>query len=209
MIDISNSQPTFDIIDISNSQSQSNVIPNSSDTDDPQSNINHLKIVTISDGDTTRIMKNSSDETSKKSKSPNSKTESKTITPQDDFNNDLQKENDTSNGTVDSFNEDTLNNNNEQTNILNENISLNTNLPSSTTLATSSARSSKESNNSEDSSHNEPIEIHNRFNAKLVRAKWFVQQNKIKLNIDNKYFEVTDEKDYVHIVRVHIVFYGN
>ena len=35
-----------------------------------------------------------------------------------------------------------------------------------------------------------------------MRAKWFVQQNKIKLNIENKYFEVTDEKDYVHIVRL-------
>ena len=33
-------------------------------------------------------------------------------------------------------------------------------------------------------------------------AKWFVQQNKIKLNIENKYFEVTEEKDYVHIVRL-------
>ena len=74
-------------------------------------------------------------------------------------------------------------------------------MTSSDSLA-SSARSSKDYNNSEDSSLNEPIEIHNRFNAKLIRAKWFVQQNKVKLNTENKYFEVMDEKDYVHIVRL-------
>ena len=36
----------------------------------------------------------------------------------------------------------------------------------------------------------------------LLRAKWFVQQNKVKLNAANKYYEVTDEKDYLHNVRL-------
>ena len=96
----------------------------------------------------------------------------------------------------------TLNDNVLNVHVENDDVSQKTLTQSTKTSSTLNTITSNTSDDDDSDIENSPFELRNRYNSKISRALWFVNNGKVKLDTALKIYFVTDEKNNCYQVKL-------